>query len=105
MRLIIIRFINVGNVGYCMEPESDCLSPQYVKARLQEIIEAMKDNRDIDVSKDEIRELQHFFNERSTAFLQAARQGIKMLEARKRMRRYGLAVFGVAPRNNAKRRV
>lgn len=56
-----------------MEPEPDCLSSQHVKARLQEIIEAIKDNRDIDVPETEIRELQHFFNERSTAFLHAAR--------------------------------
>ncbi len=67
-----------------MEPEPDCLSPQHVKARLQEIIEAIKDNRDIDVPESEIRELQHFFNERSTAFLQAARSELKMKETKKR---------------------
>ena len=73
---ITIQFTNVGNVGCCMEPEPDCLSPQHVKARLQEIIEAIKENRDIDVPETEIRELQHFFNERSTAFLQQARRDI-----------------------------
>ena len=67
-----------------MEPEPDCLSPQHVKARLQEIIEALKENRDIDVPESEIRELQHFFNERSTAFLQAARSELKMKETKKR---------------------
>ncbi len=67
-----------------MEPEPDCLSPQHVKARLQEIIEAIKDNRDIDVPESEIRELQHFFNERSMAFLQAARSELKMKEHKKR---------------------
>lgn len=67
-----------------MEPEPDCLSPQHVKARLQEIIEAIKENRDIDVPESEIRELQHFFNERSTAFLQAARSELKMRETKKR---------------------
>ncbi len=80
---ITILFTNVSNVGYCMEPELDCLSPQHVKARLQEIIEAIKDNRDIDVPESEIRELQHFFNERSTAFLQQARQKILSREKRK----------------------
>ncbi len=67
-----------------MEPEPDCLSPQHVKVRLQEIIEAIKDDRDIDVPESEIRELQHFFNERSTAFLQAARSELKMKETKKR---------------------
>ena len=66
-----------------MEPEPDGLSPQYVKARLQEIIEAINDNKDIDVSESEIRELQHFFNERSAMFLQLARQKIKLREDRK----------------------
>lgn len=67
-----------------MEPEPDCLSPQHVKARLQEIIEAIKDNKDIDVPESEIRELQHFFNERSMVFLQAARSERKMRETKKR---------------------
>jgi rRNA-processing protein FCF1 len=67
-----------------MMPEPDCLSPQHVKARLQEIIEAIKDNRDIDVPETEIRELQHFFNERSAAFLHAARSELKMIETKKR---------------------
>jgi hypothetical protein len=67
-----------------MEPEPDCLSPQHVKARLQEIIEAIKENRDIDVPESEIWELQHFFNERSTAFLQAARSELKIRETKKR---------------------
>lgn len=75
-----------------IEPEPDCLSPQHVKARLQEIIEALKNNTDIDVPEPEIRELQRFFNKRSAVFLRAARQEIKMLETRKRIRR---TVFNV----------
>jgi hypothetical protein len=67
-----------------MEPEPDCLSPQHVKARLQDIINAIQNGKDIDVPEAEIRELQHFFNERSTAFLQAARSELKMKENRKR---------------------
>lgn len=79
------QFTNVGNVEYYMEPESDCLSPQHVKTRLQEIIEALKENRDIDVPEAEIRELQHFFNERSTAFLQAARHELRQSDASRRL--------------------
>jgi len=58
-------------------PEPDVLSPQHVKARLQEIIEAIKDGKDISVPETEIRELQHFFNERSMVFLQQARTELK----------------------------
>ncbi len=82
---ITIQFTNVGNVGYYMESETDCLSPQHVKARLQDIIEALKDNRDIDVPETEIRELQHFFNERSVVFLRAARHELRQRDAARRL--------------------
>jgi hypothetical protein len=68
-----------------LDHEPDCLSPQHVKARLQEIIEAIKDNRDIDVPETEIRELQHFFNERSAAFLHAARSELRRIDAARRL--------------------
>jgi len=68
-------------------PEPNCLSPQHVKARLQEIIEALKDNKDIDVPESEIRELQHFFNERSMAFLQDARSGLRQRNAARRLQK------------------
>jgi hypothetical protein len=68
-----------------MEHEPDCLSPQHVKARLQEIIEAIKDGKDIDVPESEIRELQHFFNERSMVFLQTARHELRQRDAARRL--------------------
>ncbi len=65
-------------------------TPTTVKKRLEEIIDALKKGEDIHVSEEEIRELQHFFNEKSTPFLRAAYTEMKRLEAKKRLKWKGI---------------
>jgi hypothetical protein len=64
--------------------EEIILTPKIVALRLTEMINSIKNHEPIDISEEEIRKLQHFFNERSTVFLKKAQLDIRKIEARKR---------------------
>lgn len=57
-----------------------------VKARLEELLSELRAGRTPKISEQEIRELQHWFNETSTPFLRNAWKEMKRLEAKKRGR-------------------
>jgi len=62
-------------------------TPKTVKNRLMQIIESLENGVQIEISEEEIRSLQQFFNEISTKFLRKAAQGIITIETKKRNRK------------------
>lgn len=57
-----------------------------VKAKLEELLSDLQAGSKPKISEQEIRELQHWFNETSAPFLRAAWKEMRHMEAKKRSR-------------------